>query len=247
MDLLRAKQLSQNSLATSRSGRPGLSSISMQGFFVIQFRSSCRRSRMQFTSSAESCCPQPLKRLIFVPRVLFRSCGAVLLSLPHHISLIKIPQALASLPPMPKGFSLLIWDLNLPRRKNFVNSGEFAKHCKPEFMKHVLPRFDKPTAPHFEPFVSTDLISARESSSTVENDDREIDDSAVDCSDSVVYSLQKTQLSWCQNSTMITSSLAIERLSTISSRSSSIRLALISIFVKFFCRFSRPIIESSFA
>ena len=83
----------------------------------------------------------------------------------------------------------------MPRRKNFVNSGELAKHYKPEFMKHVLPRFDKPTAPHFEPFVSTDLISARESSSTVESDDREIVDSAVDCSDIVVFSLQKTQLS----------------------------------------------------
>jgi hypothetical protein len=71
----------------------------------------------------------------------------------------------------------------LPRRKNFVNSGELARHCKPEFIKQVLPRFDRPTAPHFEPFVSTDLISAEESSSTVDSDDEEAVDSTVDSSD----------------------------------------------------------------
>lgn len=57
---------------------------------------------------------------------------------------------MASLPPNPKGLSLLISYLYNPRQKYFVNSNVFDKHYKPEFIKHVFPKFYSPVIPLFE-------------------------------------------------------------------------------------------------
>ncbi len=71
-----------------------------------------------------------------------------------------MPYDLASLPPMPNGFSLLIYFLCSPNKKYFVNSGEFERHCNPEFIKHVFPRFYKPTAPLRDEDVNKSLMLA---------------------------------------------------------------------------------------